>query len=46
LIRPPRLSAGILRGLETLEYATLVAVVPLACWVGGVYALVRGTHLP
>ncbi len=43
LIRPPRLSAGAVRALEVLEYAALVAVVPLACFVGGVYAMVRGT---
>jgi hypothetical protein len=46
LLRPPRLKAGALRALERLEYAALVAVVPLACWVCGVYAMVRGMHLP
>jgi type VII secretion integral membrane protein EccD len=44
LVRPPRLSAGAVRSLEILEYAALVAVIPLACFVGGVYALARGTH--
>jgi type VII secretion integral membrane protein EccD len=43
---PPRLNAAALRAVEVLEYAALVAVVPLACWVGGVYAMVRGMPLP
>jgi hypothetical protein len=45
-IRTPKLTSGAVRAVELLEYATLVAVVPLACWVGGVYAMVRGTPLP
>jgi type VII secretion integral membrane protein EccD len=44
--RRPRLNAAALRAIEVLEYAALVAVVPLACWVSGVYAMVRGTSLP
>jgi hypothetical protein len=32
------------RALAALEYATLFAVIPVACWVGGVYAMVRGTQ--
>jgi hypothetical protein len=44
--RPPRLNAVTARVVEVLEYAALVAVVPLACWVGGVYAMVRGVSLP
>jgi type VII secretion integral membrane protein EccD len=44
--RPPRLNAVTARAVEVLEYAALVAVVPLACWVGGVYAMVRGVSLP
>jgi type VII secretion integral membrane protein EccD len=44
--RRPPLNAAALRAVEVLEYAALVAVVPLACWVGGVYSMVRGTHLP
>jgi hypothetical protein len=40
--RPLRLNAVAVRAVEVLEYAALVAVVPLACWVGGVYAMVRG----
>jgi len=43
---PPRLNAVTARAVEVLEYAALVAVVPLACWVGGVYAMVRGVSLP
>jgi hypothetical protein len=43
---PPRPNAAALRAVEVLEYAALVAVVPLACWVGGVYAMMRGTPLP
>jgi type VII secretion integral membrane protein EccD len=42
--RPPRFAAAG-RAFAVLEYATLFAVVPLACWVGGVYAMVRGTQL-
>jgi hypothetical protein len=34
------------RSVEVLEYVTLAAVVPLACWVSGVYGLVRGLSLP
>ncbi len=45
LVRPPRLSSGGVRALEVLEYAALVAVIPLACYVGGAYAMVRGTPL-
>jgi hypothetical protein len=45
LVRPPRLTAGAVRALEVLEYAALVAVIPLACFVGGVYAVVRGAPL-
>jgi type VII secretion integral membrane protein EccD len=46
VVRPPGLKAGASRALEMLEYTAIVAVVPLACWVGGVYAMVRGTSLP
>jgi type VII secretion integral membrane protein EccD len=42
--RPPRFAAAG-RAFAVVEYATLFAVVPLACWVGGVYATVRGTQL-
>jgi type VII secretion integral membrane protein EccD len=44
--RPLRLNAATVRAVETLEYAALVAVVPLACWVGGCYAMARGVSLP
>jgi type VII secretion integral membrane protein EccD len=41
----PRRFAAAGRAFAGLEYAMLFAVVPLACWVGGVYATVRGTQL-
>jgi type VII secretion integral membrane protein EccD len=34
------------RAIEVLEYLALAAVVPLACWVGGLYGLIRGLSLP
>jgi type VII secretion integral membrane protein EccD len=34
------------RAVEVLEYLALAVVVPLACWVGGLYGLVRGLSLP
>jgi type VII secretion integral membrane protein EccD len=34
------------RAVEVTEYLALAAVVPLACWVGGLYALIRGVSLP
>jgi ESX secretion system protein EccD len=34
------------RTLDLLEYFALAAVVPLACWVGGLYGLIRGMSLP
>lgn len=34
------------RAVEALEYVALATVVPLACWVGGLYGLVRGLSLP
>jgi hypothetical protein len=34
------------RTVEVLEYLALAAVVPLACWVGGLYGLIRGVSLP
>jgi type VII secretion integral membrane protein EccD len=33
------------RAAEMVEYAALAAVVPLGCWAGDLYALVRGTSL-
>jgi type VII secretion integral membrane protein EccD len=33
------------RAIELLEYLALAAVMPLACWVIGVYGLVRGMSL-
>jgi type VII secretion integral membrane protein EccD len=34
------------RAVDVLEYLALAAVVPLACWVAGLYGLVRGLSLP
>ena len=34
------------RAIEALEYLALAAVIPLACWVAGLYASVRGLSLP
>lgn len=34
------------QSLQTLEYVTLAAVVPLGLWVSGVYTLVRDLSLP
>jgi type VII secretion integral membrane protein EccD len=34
------------RGVEMSEYLALAAVVPLACWIGGLYGLIRGVSLP
>jgi type VII secretion integral membrane protein EccD len=33
------------RAVEVVEYVALAAVIPLACWVGGLYGLVRGMSL-
>jgi type VII secretion integral membrane protein EccD len=41
-----RLSPIAQRCLELLEYGALVAVVPVACWVAGLFGLVRGLSLP
>jgi type VII secretion integral membrane protein EccD len=40
-----RLSPFTRRGLEATEYLVLVTLVPMACWVGGVFGLVRGLGL-
>ena len=34
------------RAVEVSEYLALAAVVPLACWIGGLYGLIRGVSLP
>jgi hypothetical protein len=31
---------------DAAEYASLAAVIPLACWVGGLYAAARGWYAP
>lgn len=34
------------RIVDAVEYVAIAAVVPLACWVAGLYAAARGWHLP
>ena len=34
------------RSVDLLEYLAVAAVVPLACWVVGLYGVVRGLSLP
>ena len=34
------------RSVELLEYLALAAVVPLACWISGLYGVARGLNLP
>ena len=41
-----RLSPVARRSLELLDYVALASVVPLACWVGDVFGIVRGLSLP
>lgn len=41
----PLLSPVICRAVELLEYPVLLAVAPLACWLGGCYGAVRGLSL-
>lgn len=40
------LSPALARGVEALERALLIAMVPTACWVCGLYGAVRGLTLP
>ncbi len=40
-----RLSPFARRGIEVVDYVAIAAVVPLACWVGGVFDFVRGVSL-
>jgi hypothetical protein len=42
----PDLGASIGRGLDIIDYVALTAIIPLACWVGGLYAVARGWHSP
>lgn len=37
----PRVSPILLRSVEIIEYVAIAAIVPLACWVSGVYGLAR-----
>jgi len=34
------------RAVDVSEYLALASVAPLACWVGGLYGLIRGVSLP
>lgn len=36
---------AISRGVDIVEYLALAAVIPMACWVAGVYGVVRGMSL-
>jgi type VII secretion integral membrane protein EccD len=38
LVTPP-VSPVVLRSVEIVEYVALAAIVPMACWVGGIYTL-------
>lgn len=40
-----RLSPFARRGIDVVDYVALAAVVPLACWVGGLFGFVRGLSL-
>jgi type VII secretion integral membrane protein EccD len=35
---------GAARVVDVVDYVALTAVIPLACWVGGIYAVARGWH--
>ncbi|WP_082952927.1 type VII secretion integral membrane protein EccD [Mycobacterium sp. 852002-10029_SCH5224772] len=41
----PASSPVVLRSLELLEWLAWAALVPLACWIGGLYGAVRGLNL-
>jgi type VII secretion integral membrane protein EccD len=41
----PTVSPIALRAVEVVEYLALAAVVPLACWVGGIYGWAREMNL-
>ena len=36
----PSVSPLVMRSVEVVEYVALAAVVPMACWVGGIYGLI------
>ncbi len=40
-----RLSPFARRGIEVVDYLALAAVVPLACWVGGLFSFARDLTL-
>ena len=41
----PTVSPIVLRIVEIVEYVALAAVIPMACWVGGIYGWARGMNL-
>ena len=41
----PTVSPIVLRTVEIVEYVALAAVIPMACWVGGIYGWARGMNL-
>jgi hypothetical protein len=41
----PTVSPIALRAVEIVEYLALAAVIPLACWVGGIYGWAREMNL-
>ena len=44
-VRPRQVGPGVMRMIDAIEYTALAAVLPLGCWVGGVYELIRESHL-
>lgn len=41
----PTVSPIVLRTVEIIEYIALAAVIPMACWVAGIYGWARGMNL-
>ena len=41
----PTVSPLVRRTVEVVEYIALAAVIPMACWVGGIYGWARGMNL-
>lgn len=44
-LRDRETGPGVARAAELLEYAVLASVLPMACWVGGAFTVVRESHL-
>jgi type VII secretion integral membrane protein EccD len=45
LVIRPTVSPVVSRTVEVVEYLAIAAVVPIACWVGGIYGLAREVNL-